>query len=200
MRRPSSARRGFTLIELLVVMGIIAILAAITLGVSGYAQRRAGASRAQSEIASISAALEKYKMDNGVYPATTVASAIPAAGNGYDPTITPTDARYISNAATLYMDLSGRTNFIANGTPTAPVYMNFTVNQLTTNGVGTPDYVTDPFGYPYGYICDDPATLQNGTTNVIYNKGFFDLWSTRGQSGTGSQTNADQWISNWKDY
>jgi len=190
MRRRLSALRSFTLVELLVVMGIIAILAAITLGVSGYAQRRAGASRAQSEIAAISAALDKYKMDNGVYPAT---AAIPTANNGYDPTISP--YAYTNNATVLYTNLAGRAHYT--NAPSGPVYMEFTVSQLTTNA-GAADYVTDPFGYPYGYVADDPTVP---TAYVVYNKGFFDLWSTRGQSGTtAASQNADQWISNWKDY
>ena len=71
-----SLRRAhsFTLIELMVVMAVIAILSAITLGAMQYAQNSAGRSRATSEIAAFEAGLERYKIDNGVYPATNVFS------------------------------------------------------------------------------------------------------------------------------
>ena len=68
LRSPSS---GFTLIELLVVIAIIAILAGLVLSTAGGIQKKAARSRAESEIAALSAALESYKADNGDYPAGT---------------------------------------------------------------------------------------------------------------------------------
>ncbi len=69
--------RGFTLVELLVVITIIAILAALVLSTAGGIQDKAARSRAQSEIAALSAALESYKADNGDYPTGT---ATPPSG------------------------------------------------------------------------------------------------------------------------
>lgn len=63
--------KGFTLIELLVVIAIIAILAALVLSTAGYIQKKGATSRAEAEIAALSAALESYKADNGDYPALT---------------------------------------------------------------------------------------------------------------------------------
>jgi len=74
MRHPASAtphraRRGaFTLIELLVVVSIVAILAGLVLSTLGYVNRKGAASRAQSEVAALSAAIDNYKIDLGAYP------------------------------------------------------------------------------------------------------------------------------------
>lgn len=62
-------RRGaFTLIELLVVVAIIAVLAALTLSTLGYVNKKGADSRARSEIAALSAAIESFKLDAGAYP------------------------------------------------------------------------------------------------------------------------------------
>lgn len=59
---------AFTLIELLVVVSIVAILAGLVLSTLGYVNRKGAASRAQSEVAALSAAIESYKLDVGSYP------------------------------------------------------------------------------------------------------------------------------------
>ncbi len=69
-----SARRAegaFTLIELLVVVAIIAILAALTLSTLGYVNKKGAESRARSEVAALSAAIEAFKLDTGAYPSNT---------------------------------------------------------------------------------------------------------------------------------
>ncbi|MCF3651944.1 type II secretion system protein GspG [Synoicihabitans lomoniglobus] len=66
--RGSSLRSGFTLIELLVVITIIAVLAAITLGISRGASERAATDRARAELAVLSTALEEYRRVFHDYP------------------------------------------------------------------------------------------------------------------------------------
>jgi type II secretion system protein G len=64
-----SRRAGaFTLIELMVVVAVVAILAGLTLGGLGYVNRKSAGSRAQTEVAALSAAIESYKLDFGMYP------------------------------------------------------------------------------------------------------------------------------------
>ena len=64
------ARRAdaFTLMELMAVVAIIAIIAGLTLGTLGYVNRKAAESRAKSEVAALSAAIDSYKLDFGSYP------------------------------------------------------------------------------------------------------------------------------------
>ena len=64
-RRRSGA---FTLIELMVVVAIIAILAGLTLSTLGYVNKKGAESRARSEVAALSAAVESFKLDTGTYP------------------------------------------------------------------------------------------------------------------------------------
>lgn len=68
--RLRSSRQAFTLIELLVVMAIIAILAGLTLSTVGYVQKKGARSRAEAEVAALSAAIDSYKLDFGDYPAS----------------------------------------------------------------------------------------------------------------------------------
>ncbi|MFZ4683639.1 MAG: type II secretion system protein [Terrimicrobiaceae bacterium] len=126
---------GFTLIELLVVITIIAILAALVLNTAGFIQKKAARSRAETEIAALSAALESYKADNGDYPTGTSANGNNAPG---------------SNAFL-------RTNL----SPPSPgkVYFEFSKNMGTNLVNGN---ITDPFGENYGYqYPGDPN--RNGT-------------------------------------
>src|SRR2546425_13360161 len=84
--RTRAVLHAFTIIELLVVIAIIIILAGLILSTVGYVQKKGARSRAETEIAAMSAALESYKADNGIYPR--------------DATITDTlDARVSGNPA-----------------------------------------------------------------------------------------------------
>ncbi len=56
-------------------MAIILVLAGLILATSGYVHNKGARSRAEAEIAAMSAALENYKADNGVYPSDTSADA-----------------------------------------------------------------------------------------------------------------------------
>ncbi len=64
------ACRAFTLLELLAVLGIIAVLAAIVIGVGRRASESGKAARAKAELATLGAALESYRLAYGDYPRT----------------------------------------------------------------------------------------------------------------------------------
>ena len=175
-------KRAFTIIELLVVIALIIILAGLILSTVGYVQKKGARSRAEAEIAAISAALESYKADNGIYPRDATKT------DQVDPTASP-----IPTIATqfLYEQLSG--NSAANLQPIsgAKTYLSFKPQMLSgtkdTNGnLTSVDFIRDPFGNSYGYSttkASDPS--KNG-----YNP-TFDLWSTAGS------TDPNQWIKNW---
>ncbi len=175
--------QAFTILELLVVITIIIVLAGLILSTVGYVQKKGARSRAEAEIAAMSAALESYKADNGIYPSNTDT-------NDLDPTtsLDPTSSSYAKSSLYLYKQISGDTD--ANRVAEVKSYFAFKPNMLlppppSTNPVTG---IRDPFGNSYGYStmkASDPS--KNG-----YNP-TFDLWSTGGNTSA-TQT---QWIKNW---
>lgn len=104
--RPPATRHfaGFTLIELMVVMAVIAVVAAISIGTLGYVQKKGAISRAEVEVATLSAAIDRFFNDYGVYP---------------------------SSAGALYSELTGeRADINTNGV----VYLEPAPGMVSTNG------------------------------------------------------------------
>jgi prepilin-type N-terminal cleavage/methylation domain-containing protein len=132
-------RRAFTLIELLVVITVIAILAGLVLSTAGYVQKKSARSRAEAEIAALSAALESYKVEYGAYPSNSAAGS-----NG---SLVLYKALAYSNA-----DLN----------PNGKIFMEPTRSMLAgTNAIST-TYFVDPFGNAYEYRTGSNAT-NNGS-------------------------------------
>ncbi|MFN4290087.1 MAG: type II secretion system major pseudopilin GspG [Permianibacter sp.] len=68
--RKHRAQHGFTLLEIMVVLVIIGIMAtAVVLNIGGDVDK-ATITRARQDIATLTTAIERYKMDNFVYPST----------------------------------------------------------------------------------------------------------------------------------
>jgi type II secretory pathway pseudopilin PulG len=191
---------AFTLIELLVVIAIIIVLTGLILSTVGYVQKKGARSRAETEIAAMSAALESYKADNGIYPRATATDNLDAKSNG-DP------STYPNASLVLYRALSGDTNcdravnatdenFDISGNPLSPplsappkTYFAFKPNQLSpTDQTLNVAFIRDPFGNSYGY-----STANQFSSSTGYNP-TFDLWSTNGLT---SGTDPTQWIKNW---
>ena len=205
---------AFTLIELIVVIGIIAILSALVLSTVGYARKKAGRARAETEIAAMSAACESYKADNGIYPRDANTDALAAVTDQTFSTKNPPDpvptsynsdpvtgvAAYKTASFTLYAQLSGNLNG-DRSTVTSRVYFQFKPNMLyPQGGVGTVVAIVDPFGNCYGY-----STAQQADPTKGFNP-TFDLWSTAGSGTNASQTEQQRaadaayeqkWLKNW---
>ena len=180
----SFVRRAFTLIELIVVVAIIIVLAGLVLSTVGYVQKKGARSRAETEIAAMSAACESYKADNGIYPRDPTTDALNARATG-DPTAYQTASLYLYNA------LFGATNGSRTPAGGARSYFVFKPNMLSpADQTQNVQYIRDPFGNSYGYSTIQAAT---GDTTKGYNP-TFDLWSTAGLT---SGTDSTQWIKNW---
>jgi len=184
-------RAAFTILELLVVIAIIIALAGLVLATVGYVQKKGARSRAEAEIAAISAALESYKADNGIYPNTTNTNNLdPAAA--FDPAkndLTKYSVATFDLYAALTGDLNGDRQIGAG--ETGKSYMPFKPNQLSPTDQTKPvQYIRDPFGNCYGY---STAKASNPGGTAGYNP-TFDLWSTAG--GT-QASDVPGWVKNW---
>lgn len=182
LRKPR-ALASFTLVELLTVIVIIAILMALTLAAASGVMKSAARSRARAEIKGMASALESYKIDNGAYPQYD----FPGGTNSYA-TASPSTAGsyYQLSSQTLYQSLSGQTYYSV-PVSGAKSYMSFKTSQLGNYAAGSPaTYIQDPFGNAYGY------STGTSTTDLPYSgAGFFDLWST------GGDTTGTNLISSW---
>jgi type II secretory pathway pseudopilin PulG len=187
---PSTFGAGgaFTLVELLVVIAIIIVLAGLVLSTVGYVQKKGARSRAETEIAAMSAACESYKADNGIYPRDAITTDVLDARATGDPTA------YEAASLYLYDALFGATSGSRTPNAGARSYFTFKPNQLSPSDQAQPvAFIRDPFGNSYGYSTAnqaDPATGYNPT---------FDLWSTSGLTTDPSDpdTITPQWIKNW---
>lgn len=180
---------AFTLIELLIVMAIIIVLAGLILATSNYVQKKGYRSRAEAEIAAISAALENYKADNGVYPSAADTNALLPNKMG-----DPTASEYQKASLALYKLISGDADNDANRIPESKSFFSFQPNQLSPpSQTLAVVFIRDPFGNSYGYSTVK-ASAPSGSDG--YNP-TFDLWSTAGATDSSNTPDQSQWIKNW---
>jgi general secretion pathway protein G len=171
----SRDRSGITIIELIIVIMIILILAGLVLSVSRYVQDKGKRARAETEIAAMSAALESYKADNGIYPRDAIKT------DSVDPTTSPVPT---SASKYLYEQLSGDSN--DDRTPETKSYFTFRSNMLSPS-TGNVTAIRDPFGNAYGYSTAKAAGQAFGINPT------YDLWSTANDTAG----NMQKWIKNW---
>ncbi len=177
-----------TIIELLVVIIIILILAGLILSISSYVQNKGARARAETEIAAISAALESYKADNGIYPRSNDTDNLNAKSD-FNPDPKLTGSKYLPASLYLYTQVSG---LDANQQPVANMksYFAFKPQMLghPPGNTTTVAYIRDPFGNSYGYSTANQADPNKGDNPT------YDLWSTAGGLASADTV---KWIKNW---
>jgi prepilin-type N-terminal cleavage/methylation domain-containing protein len=196
-RSSLSARGAFTLIELIVVVTVIVILTGLVLSTIGYVQKKAARSRAETEIAAMSAACESYKADNGMYPFNSDTNTLNARTD-----LDPSATGYSNASLFLYEKLMGVTSGNRSETPSARTYISFKPNQLGPADQNQPvQFIRDPFGNSYGYsTAGNPQANPNPVGAPGYNP-TFDLWSTAGVAPSPTPAppavQQDLWTKNW---
>lgn len=191
------ARSAFTLVELIVAITVIIILTGLVLSTVGYVQKKSARSRAETEIAAMSAACESYKADYGAYPFNSDTNTLNARTD-----LDPSAAGYSNASLFLYEKLMGVTTGNRSETPSARTYMSFKLNQLGPTDQNQPvQFIRDPFGNSYGYsTAGNPQANPNPVGSLGYNP-TFDLWSTAGVAPSPTPvppaTQQDLWTKNW---
>lgn len=115
--KKQTRRFGFTLVEVLTVIAIIALLAALILGLAGNAQKKAARSRAEAEISQLESFITDYQMKYGQVPQSFAAlsNALRQAGHALTNLTDPWGLPYNytnSSKATFYLwSLGGALNF-----------------------------------------------------------------------------------------
>lgn len=109
-------RAGFTLVEVLTVIAIIALLAALILGLAGNAQKKAARDKASAEISQLESFLTDYQMKYGRVPADrdALVDALASANHSLSNMLDPWGMQYEytkSSEATFYLwSKGGATN------------------------------------------------------------------------------------------
>lgn len=162
-RKPENSRSGFTLIELLMVFTVIAILAAITFGISGGVRNAQNRSKVKVELAAITQALEEFKARYGDYPWHDSSSgSYPTSQVDPDGSEVEVDA---TSVMMLYA-LTGRMKFDPQAADPvymvddsledeevkkAPKFLELSKFTYTVDSNGNPGALLDPWGNPYIY-------------------------------------------------
>ena len=168
--------RAFTLIELLTVIAIIALLAAITFGVIKGVNERAAIGQARAELASLSQALEAYKLQYGDYPRTGLGAVAPS---------TSTTLAATHTQALLFNALVGKLGpKLSNSTEVAASAMNgksfVELSKFSLENANLPSTTTtaavlncflDPWGRRYMYYYDSTTAGWRLPSYVLFSVG-----------------------------
>lgn len=191
-----ATKGAFTIMELLIVISIIIALAALILGTAGYVQKKGARSRTEAEIAAMSAALESYKVDNGIYPSS--ANTVSLNATITDP------MQYRTASLDLFKALTGQ-NPDGSAIAGQKTYMAFKPATLGRQDMSSPVsggnqvlYLRDPFGNSYGYSTSrNPDANPSGAAGASGYNPTFDLWSTVGATTATASPIDAQWVKNW---
>ncbi len=116
--KKQASRFGFTLVEVLTVIAIIALLAALILGLAGNAQKKAARSRAEAEISQLGSFITDYQMKYGQVPQSLAAlsNELKKVGHALTNLTDPWGLPYNysnSSIVTFYLwSLGGATSFV----------------------------------------------------------------------------------------
>jgi len=150
------------------VATIIALLAALVVGLAGYAQRKEGVSRARATMAMLATACESFKAENSVYPTSEVVRV----------SITRWAEAY--NTSLLWAELRNRG------------YLNLSSGiwqQVLFNSCGGDtnllETLIDPWGSPYSYYCTYPRRPTESTRQAM----CYGYWGTNAHLAVGGQVN-----------
>ncbi len=171
-----NSSKGFTLIEILVVMAIIAVLATVVVGSIGFYQNKTKDNKGKVLVASVSQALDSYRLDEGEYPEMGADGSEMSSAILYDTLFGDSDGDGIADDdATIYLDTLN-----PNGNTAA----------LNVEESGDGYILVDGFKNPLRYRA--PGQQNPGSE--------FDLWSAGLDGETNANNSGDETrddVTNW---
>jgi prepilin-type N-terminal cleavage/methylation domain-containing protein len=149
---PRTARRAFTLVELLVVIAIIAILAGMLMPALAKARVAAQKTKAKTEIAAITVAIEAYDSEYSRFPVSPAVQTA-ATGAGSDFTYGGTVLGNLDNSEVIAILMDNANNPVDAGHQKNPKQVKYLTPTAAADnvspGVGTDGIYRDPWGQPY---------------------------------------------------
>lgn len=144
-------KKGFTIVEMIAVLAILAVLSSVGISSFAAAQRKGRDARRKSDVELIRAAIEQYRSNNNVYPAslgTSICDASPCnSTNTYLQTVPldplpPGSYWYLRNSPNDYYLCTALT------TPPSPVSSCGAVACDCSSAAGTQpcNYCLGPYG------------------------------------------------------
>lgn len=168
------SRRGFSLIELIVVIGIIMLLAGITLSVSGGVMARQTITKAKGEMQTIAQALERYKQRYHEYPARENTASLTAALYGDE-----------GNPPKILIPKRSGTSVSMVAVEAEPLLGS----EMDYKEVSGDTVLVDPWGNPYEYYYADTSDIAQIPSDRSWKYPGFILYS-KGPDGVGSLSGA----------
>ena len=184
------SQRAFTLIELLAVCVVIALVAAILIGISNAVRQKMERTQTQADMTALSMAIESYKNDLGSYPTSSLVRSSwinPGSGKAFWSTAEINNsglllAQLLHASKSYYHFRKDQTNTLGASVPT---------NSIPYWPSATNNVIVDRWGTPLNYYCTYPVLTKatyaqtgvSGSWQLCYSIGgqmnvtTFDLWS-----------------------
>jgi prepilin-type N-terminal cleavage/methylation domain-containing protein len=180
---------AFTLVEILIVISIIAILAALVVGLAGGAAEKKNRARVETELHQIETAIEHYKEKLGYYPPDNTnnvgmqlqplfyeltGTRLDPANNDY---ITVTGERISTNVLVDAFARGGFANMSAPGADISAKNFFTTIKPGQHKKIPTAKGLVEVLTVPVELVPGQVNTWRYVSTNPTNNPGSFDLWA-----------------------
>lgn len=173
---------GFTLVELIMAMGLVAILAAITLGIMGGVQDSQKRTQAKAEMAVIAQSLESFKNLYGDYPYIEETSDL---ANANELLVALTGWSRLEQQGSSPPEMAEldtqRAPLVDMDTLNLPQYVEIPVDAPP----GTDAYLVDPWDNPYVYIYNVEGGAWENFGFILFSAGPDGLISLSGVEDDG---------------
>ena len=169
--RKRTFSRAFTLIEMMIVIGIIGILAALTLGISSSVMRGSEIRQTENMMKILSMAFQEWELEKG--RSMTYAGYAPILGGSYDTGEPPYEASVAEEASGDVLDNGAMQNVLASRMSEVIALLmdseiaSGIIRKLSGDSFDTNGNLIDPWGTPIGIVFPGPPFWQVYTSGNV---------------------------------